>query len=178
MYIVVCRFASLLYIVVFFFFFCNLWLLFFFVLGITQTFFYNTFLTYPKKKKHWLLHKIHFCISLLPFIELSVKIPWKAQTVFTSVTHPRPIGPVHHSAVKWHLQWLQKFLVQPNYFIYISVLRLDQSDYSSLSKLLIELKHILDVKLRALENIYVMTILACINIPHVSFLLSSSTNTS
>ena len=34
------------------------------------------------------------------------------------------------------------------------VMRLDQSDYSSLSKLLIELKHILDVKLRALENIY------------------------
>lgn len=57
------------------------------------------------------------------------------------------------------------------------VMRLDQSDYSSLPKLLIELKRILDVKLRALENIYVMTILACINFPHVSILLSCSTNT-
>ena len=57
------------------------------------------------------------------------------------------------------------------------VMHLDQSDYSSLSKLLIELKHILDVKLRALENIYVMTILACINFPHFSILLSCSAHT-
>ena len=57
------------------------------------------------------------------------------------------------------------------------VMHLDQSDYSSLSKLLIELKHILDVKLRALENIYVMTVLACINFPHFSILLSCSTHT-
>ena len=57
------------------------------------------------------------------------------------------------------------------------VMHLDQSDYSSLSKLLIELKHILDVKLRALENIYVMTVLARINFPHFSILLSCSTHT-